>query len=370
MKNFLAGLIAFGTVTVLILEVFFRFVLHACERPRSIQLEDELLFAFDTTSSRTGVYTYGRYCHPGGRWRINSSGWLSVFDYEPRTDSGRFRVAIIGDSFVEGYQVDAEYRLDAELSTKLSDADVYSYGHSGAQLAQYCALAGYIEEQWNPDVFIVFIEGTDVSQCVNGYRYYFGTEVQGDRVSLRVPDVYSVQYPYGKLVMNHSALARYLWLNAGLGGTIQGGIGPSPMMEEDSESSADSLSLLVADYLLDEMLKNAPDDCFILAAIPLNGGGNGSTGESSLTPAASALLQVSEGKQRVVFVDLGPALSSAERESARGIHFDFHNDSHWNEAGVAAVADTLAYVIGNMRQGNSFGSSCNQQEILFWKKEQ
>ncbi|GEM_PF-2121651 len=359
MKNFLKGLITFGIVTVLILEVFFRFVLNACERPRSIQLEDELIFAFDTSSSRTGLYTYGRYCHPGGRWRINSSGWLSVYDYEPRTDLERLRVAIIGDSFVEGFQVDAEDRLDAGLSTKLSNADVYSFGHSGAQLAQYCALTGYIEERWNPDVYVILLEGTDVSQCLDGYSYYFGAEVEESSVSMRLPDHYSVQYPYGQLVMRFSAVARYLWLNAGFGGIVQGGIGSNPVNEENPESHVDSLSLSVAEFLLDEMLKNAPDDYFILAAIPLNGGGTSTSGEPGLTPAASALLQVSEGRQGLVFVDLGPALSTAERESASGIHFDFHNDSHWNETGVAAVTDTLAYVIGNVRRGNSFGSPCN-----------
>lgn len=358
MKMFLARLIVFSILLVLILEVFFRFVLHASENPRGIQLEDELIFAFDTTSSRSGLFTYGRFCHRGGNWRINNSGWLSCYDYEPKTDAGRLRVAVIGDSFVEGFQVDAVDRLDAALSNKLSNADVYSFGHSGAQLAQYCALTEYIEWRWSPDVYIIAVEGTDVSECIDGYRYYFGVELEGDTVSLRTPDTYTVQYPYGQLANRYSALVRYLWRNAGVGGRIQGAIGPSLTSKESSESSVDSISTVVAGFLLDEMMRNAPGDLFILAAVPLNGGGNRVSGEPALTPAASALLQVSEGKESVVFVDLAPALSRAERESENGIHFDYRNDSHWNAAGVAAVADTLAYVIDNVRRGSSFGPSC------------
>ena len=49
-------------------------------------------------------------------YKINANGWNSGYDrYEPKKTKGKYRIAVVGDSYVEAFQVD--YNKRAPLKT-------------------------------------------------------------------------------------------------------------------------------------------------------------------------------------------------------------------------------------------------------------
>jgi len=212
---FILRSVVFLLVSLLLLEGFFRYVLHARDYPRSIQDPATGVSFSDTSWVTGGTGSFGPYCLPMGRWRINNAGWNSIFDYYPRSDPSRPRIAVLGNSYIEGWAADVEAHLDAELFRLLGgDADVYAFGISGATFAQYLGTIPYIERQFDPDLYLVMLSSFGITRSldpgVSPFRFYVSLSDSGYTL-LPPPQVY-VQNKFGRIVFR-SALARYLFLN-------------------------------------------------------------------------------------------------------------------------------------------------------------
>jgi len=115
--------------------------MHAKEYPIGIQSQVTNVTNFDNSWVSEGDNSFGPFCKPMGHWRINNAGWNSVFDYFQRVDYSRGRVAILGNSYVEGWASDVDSHIDAELYDLFSaKVDVYAFGLSGLTFAQYLGL--------------------------------------------------------------------------------------------------------------------------------------------------------------------------------------------------------------------------------------
>ncbi|MCG3111190.1 MAG: SGNH/GDSL hydrolase family protein [Candidatus Manganitrophus sp. SB1] len=124
--------------------------------------------------NQRGVITRG----PGGversEYRINTSGWNSPYDYTTDKQDDVFRIAVIGDSYVEAFQVDYQrsfpYLAEAKLNAKADKPvfQTYSFGHSGANMAHY--LHVFKEAiRYKPDMVIFNLVHNDLDEALYGY---------------------------------------------------------------------------------------------------------------------------------------------------------------------------------------------------------
>ncbi|QXP52429.1 hypothetical protein [Cellulophaga sp. HaHa_2_1] len=69
-----------------------------------------------------------------GQYRINDFGFNSVHDnYEPKEDT--FEIALVGDSFIEGFHEDYTNSLGQQIEKNLSNTMVLEFGYAGYDLA-------------------------------------------------------------------------------------------------------------------------------------------------------------------------------------------------------------------------------------------
>jgi len=106
-------------------------------------------------------------------YRINGQGWNSgIGDYARDRTPGVMRIAVIGDSYVEAFQVayDASMaeKLGGELTAAGRRAEVYRFGISGAPLSQYVHIAEREVIQYRPDWIVVNVVDNDFDES---YRF-------------------------------------------------------------------------------------------------------------------------------------------------------------------------------------------------------
>ena len=91
-------------------------------------------------------------------FHINNDGFNNLHDYSKERHPGCYRIAVVGDSFVEALQVDSEQAffrvLEQTLNRNGLDTEVYSFGVSGFGTAQaYHLIKSYVL-QYSPDLII------------------------------------------------------------------------------------------------------------------------------------------------------------------------------------------------------------------------
>ncbi|MCX5687423.1 MAG: hypothetical protein NTV71_02080 [Candidatus Omnitrophica bacterium] len=110
-KNIFLVTIPSFIVLVLFFEfIVFRAILPASDMPyRSVitSSDDVVRFAYIRGMYDKGVYRKGEI---KARYNINKEGWNSNKEYVERKSS-KIRIAVIGDSYVEGLTVDADKSL-------------------------------------------------------------------------------------------------------------------------------------------------------------------------------------------------------------------------------------------------------------------
>ena len=227
MKNFLKNifLITIPTIVVFLLisELFFRTIIPAANNPFGYFDEDNLIYKL--CPNKDGLYTMGKFAQQKAKWRINNDGWNSPIDY--KREKNRKRIAIIGDSYIEAFQVDSDKSYPSLLRKKLGDKfDVYSFGKSGAPLSQYLNISRYVNNYFKPDILIFNIVHNDFDEsitCLNPNDIEILTLNMSDSlISEKAPRPnYSFQqYNWKKRTLMKSALIRYLFMNLGAKSTI------------------------------------------------------------------------------------------------------------------------------------------------------
>lgn len=129
-------------------------------------------------------YAPDPYCgtrlRPGweGWWRKEGSAYIRINRYgfrqgdrEPAKPPGAFRVAVLGDSFIEAFQVPDEQTFCAQLERQLHNApaltgrpvEVLNFGVSGYGTAQELLILRHYVWQYQPDVVLLaFFPGNDL----------------------------------------------------------------------------------------------------------------------------------------------------------------------------------------------------------------
>jgi hypothetical protein len=145
--------------------IVFRFFIPACEPP--LYSFDEQFKLLHLKPQTSGQFTAGRFAQVRGRWRSNNCGWNSEIDYVPGIGKKRPLVAVIGDSYVEAFQVDVDQRFPALLQKLMGDDSlVYSFGISGAALSQYLHISRYVNQVFHPQILVINVVHNDFDESL------------------------------------------------------------------------------------------------------------------------------------------------------------------------------------------------------------
>lgn len=141
--------------------------------------------------------------------KINNYGYLSGIDYSANSD--KKRIVVIGDSYVEAFQVKDSEALPGYLDSLLpKDFDVYGIGVSGSPLTQYLAFARLAKEKFSPKLFVFVVIANDFDESLLYYKNAPGLHYYDESF-----DLVRVDYdpPVLMKIFRHSAFMRYLYLN-------------------------------------------------------------------------------------------------------------------------------------------------------------
>lgn len=204
-------------ILLLILELFFRFAVPAMDRPPSYFDIEERIFKYRPDAGE-GLATFGKYARQRGRWRINNDGWNSPIDYRAQKD--RPRIAVIGDSYIEAFQVDVDESYPSLMRAEIGDRyDIYSFGISGASLSEYLNINRYVNRHFDPDVVIFNIRYNDFAESVfelnRGDIHMMMISITDTSVTETMPRPnYSFsQFSLRRRILLKSAFVRYLIIN-------------------------------------------------------------------------------------------------------------------------------------------------------------
>lgn len=220
-KNLLLITVPAVLLCFVFLEVVLRTIIPAAEIPYKTS-GNELVLRYDPQKARSGRFTAGALAQQRAHWRINDHGWNSDIDCLEGTRE-RPLIAVIGDSFVEAFQVDPDENLAAILRRRVAPAyDVYSFGMQGSPLSQYLHVSRYVAHRFSPDVLVFVVVHNDFDEMLRDlfYRPAYLQLVEDNGTLVETPVL-----PYRSRDVNQwirkSALARYLWLNVNIGALVE-----------------------------------------------------------------------------------------------------------------------------------------------------
>jgi hypothetical protein len=321
-------------ILVLLLEVAVRILLPVSDVPDT-QFDPQLGNHY--VPGQTGEFIKAHGEEIRARYRINSSGWNSTRDYVDGKPDDTFRIAVIGDSFVEALQVDVDQSfpalLEKRLNRKAGGVEVYSYGHSGANLVQYLAVLRYAACKAHPDLVVVNIVPNDMQESLQGFARVDNWSVRPAAAGFEDVPPQKPGSLWLRRLVRHFALARYLIVNL----EIQRGAG---VVEEwfrgdlrRSKAGAGNTPLADRDTL-EKFLRH------VLGGLLEAARGCGARLLLVVSPDCfnQEVLDIA-GDLGVWVVDLEDVFTAAREADQRPYKYEL--DGHWNRYGHSLVADAI-----------------------------
>jgi hypothetical protein len=210
MKRFLLHTAGTLFLAGVLLEVVLRVFHLASHVPPEADVNGDRLYL----PGARGTWVYGGLGEIRGRYVINAQGWNSTVDYEEEaiapagasTGTTTVRVAIIGDSFIEGMHVDADSSVGRIMESLSPDYIVNEYGKAGANVADYALIyKKYVEGRY--DHVFVLVSDDDLVQELSGFMNR-GQEVRAPSLAMKV--------------YRNCHVLRYFRLNHKLGARLRG----------------------------------------------------------------------------------------------------------------------------------------------------
>jgi hypothetical protein len=405
-KSFLFSVIAvlLGFLIVLLaLEIILRFFPVFSGMPVNKQSE---IYSFvpNTTIQRSLHWNM-----TGARKRqVNNFGFISDQAYIPASQiadtsqSSKPLIAIIGDSYIEGMQVDYSNTTEANLLKYCSDsARVYSFGAQFAPLSQYLSWAQYVSQTFAPKAMVVNIVGNDFDEGLLNHQMssngggipgmQFFEFTNGNTQLVVVPFI--ADSPLTR-ILRHSALAQYLVRNVGIvnlineyhkrendsfeenqeqfnsasknaSGQVRSEVRKKPKeFVGNSERSYTSERLSLSQKAVDEFLKRLPalanlsPQSIMLSVDAERPQIYTTKGRQDLDSFFSVMRSyfIEQARaQGFQVIDLRPAMIAQFNRT--GERFEFIDDNHWNAAGHQLLANQLL-------QAPPIASLCNSPKSI------
>jgi len=350
LKNILFVTIPMLIILFILLEIISRLFFPGSDIPKTIYDETDHIVKFSRDYGTRGLWTKGNFAQQRGRWRINNDGWNSPVDYLTEKKPGVKRIAVIGDSYIEAWQVDAEKKYPSLLADSLGkNYEVYSFGVSASPLSQYLYMSRYIEKKYSPDIYIFNLVHNDFHESINGLSYipmYLTIKMNNDSSFTEVapvkPERTHNKVPGGEW-LRKSSLFRYIYYNLNLMDKFRSKKAGAKEVEmnvavSDILDRKDSLNAITA-YLLKKIKTELGNKeiIFIMDAPRWN------IYKGDLDKAKVAWLNTMVAEHckdlNLPFIDLTPYMLDDYTKNKKRFETDY--DGHWSEYGHQFVAGVL-----------------------------
>ena len=338
-------------------ELSLKYFVHPAACPLVTFNTTDKIINFDTHGPRQGTFSCGPWAEPEGHWSINNLGWNSAIDYVTKKRDKPL-IAIIGDSYIEAFQVDVSKSVTARLRQKLAGKfDVYSFGISGAALSEYLQISRYVRKYFDPDILVINVVHNDFDESLVSGKNIAGhlyVKIQDHQVveAPITPFVPLLQRPdaYNRLktfLVVHSSLFRYLLFNCHLDERIaqwksgfnhkkvkyNANINVDKVKQETGEIE------IAIDYIIKTIKKeNEPKKIIFMIDAPRMDIYQNKLKESNVHWMNVLLKKICQ-KYDVGFIDLTESFNDDYLHHHKPFNSDC--DYHWNEYGHEMAAEAL-----------------------------
>jgi hypothetical protein len=350
LKNILFVTVPMLLVIFLLLEIASRIFFPGNDAPKTIYDEKDRLVKYNRDYGTTGLWTAGRFSQQRARWHINNDGWNSPIDFFPEKKPGVKRIAVIGDSFVEAWQVDSDKAYPDLMEDSLGPKyEVYRFGIAGAPLSQYLHMSRYVEKKYSPDIYIFNLVHNDFHESVNGVLnipYYMTIKMNADSSFTEVqpvkPEHRNNRVP-GGFLLRKSSFCRYVYYNLNLINKFKS----KKWNPKETEMNLGVNEILSRKDLLQAVTR------YMLATIKAELGSkkiifvmdgarrniyNGNLATARITWLNSMVGGVCK-ELDFPFIDLTPYMLEDYKKNGKRFETDY--DGHWDEYGHQFVASVL-----------------------------
>jgi lysophospholipase L1-like esterase len=347
LKNILFLTLPSVIILLLVLEVFFRTVIPASEIPFSEFNEEERIYSFNRDRPE-GMVTTGKFAQIRSRWRINNYSWNYATDYKP-VKEGKL-VAVIGDSYVEAFQVNVDENFPFLLGEKLKNDnyEVYAFGKSGAPLSHYLHLSRYVNRHFDPDILIFNLVANDYAESVHEL---YPAKFHFMQLSLSSPDSITENQPGNnpefkkhktlKSILYKSALVRYMLFNLRLtelwktppNKTYEGNIDPAIAKKQNEQIRR------ATEYAVRTIRAENSDKRIIFVMDAPREAIYNNALEKSETIWLNEMMKTICAENGAEFIDLTGSMN--EDYGRNKTKFNSDIDSHWDRYGHRFVAGQL-----------------------------
>lgn len=309
-------------------------------------------------SNQQGFYIKGENIEIKGRFRINKEGWNSPHEYTEVKSPNIYRVVVIGDSFIEALQVDYDKSYPYLMEKYLNEGgwsnkkvEVYTFGHSGANLVHYGYILDFAAKKYKPDLAIINIVSNDFKESLWGFSRKDNWSLSYSEGNFRDEPPRLISNLNIKRFIRNSALVRYLAINLDL-------VNTSPLInrvfnfETRRYDTTDKIQedFFAKDWFLKGIIKKTLNHFLEIRKannskiiLVLDADRNAIYSGKNLEETEnykfmSAIKQVAQ-ELNIPVVDLANSFKTAWNEKKE--RFDWSIDEHWNQYGHQIVADTL-----------------------------
>jgi lysophospholipase L1-like esterase len=361
-KNIFGNLIANLTLVVLsfvcivlISEfIIFRLFLPAADLPRN-QFVDGII---KYVPNQKGIFR--KFNDYATAYNINADGWNSRHARYIQTKSNKYRIAIIGDSYVEALMVDYHKSLAEQLEDKLGrdKFEVYRFGISGAPLSQYLQTLRKEVVKYSPDFVVIVLVHNDFDESykfVPG-RYtssFLKIKVKDGKILGEIPPK---EYKEGlaEYLVEGSAIFRYFVFNRGVNiDSIRRLVFREPKYSKIYRANIDITNLdlkrlnseKVTEYLMNQIKKVAIQHKFQLLFMMDGDRYDIYKGNNSANLYNKSVLRLNEMAKKIAdadgipFIDLQPIFQQDYQKNH--IKFNYVHEFHWNEYGHQIAAEAI-----------------------------
>lgn len=348
MWGFLCRGAAFGVFFMIVVEVFFRTVIPSSQPPFQAYNSRFGILHHEGCPARSGQFTAGRLARTRSQWHINEAGWNSPREYLPRAERDRPCVAVIGNSYVEGFYADVDSGITGALERHLGPNGVaYNFGKSGVNAAQMLRVARYAKSEFAPETFVFVINHSSLRASIRDFGFLVSNEQYAwkDGAFDLVPPT---EYRPNRVMRlrTYSAFVRYLYHNAAVLKT-RAAIKQEAIQRNDPLATArqtDEAPLLEATAR--DIALRARSELSGSRVIFLMDSDRKRMYETRSRPdplRESSIWAAACREAGIEFVDMTDAFWSAYQADGRPL--DRPDNYHWNQHGMDVVARTLADVM-------------------------
>lgn len=306
--------------------------------------------------NQSGFYPLNR--EVGAKYRINADGWNARHEsYRVEKPRNKYRIAIIGDSYVEALSVDYRKSMAEQLEDLLGPDkfEVYRFGMSGANMFEYYHVMKDEVMRFHPDLVVVLLIHNDFVEDMEidpNKPFFSELKVRNGKVIGEVAPYTVVSPTFGlRAKLFRLNMTRYFFFDRRISmpfflrknysnEVMQDHVDIRVMKARHEDIRA------AAEYTLRRM-KTLCDRKHARLLVMIDGyreliydGGsapeNYRTGVLSLNRMASEIAHELD----IRFVDMHPVFESDYRKNKKKFNFD--TDIHFNEYGHRIAAETIA----------------------------